>query len=308
MEQFTPKSNDSEQKIQSILVYFCLFSEPKLGRGKVWQVLNSFQFGKDFRIDGKKVKGPSRKIFSQTKDELLKRKLICEIKGIRDRGNFFSITPLGLCSLVYKTEHVEDVIKILETFATKSTPPYKSHIFRNEKINFKNFTNDLIDKDKITKEDLFYLLFEIIDSIKISNNIILISLYLRSRGGFEVRMAQIDLVDNKIRLFEHSSPQYSRHIELTDIQFHQYLSKLLLSLFVYSNSFNEHGSSIDFLESTKSEGKKPNFTDILPTLLDNKTFTQITFMIHRAVKTTFEFTRKDIDYFSNTLDKVQFEV
>jgi len=307
MAQFKPKLGNSEQKIQSILAYFCLHSKPKLWWGKIWLVLNSNQFGKDFRIDGKKAKGASRKIFFQNRDELLKRKLICE-KEIRDRGDFFSITPLGICSFLYKTEHVEDVIKILETFATKSTPAYKSHVFGNEKINFKNFTNDLLEKGKITKKDLFYLLYEIIESIKISNNIILISVYLRSIGGFEVRLAKIDLRDNKIRLFEHSSPQYSRYIELTDIQFHQYLSRLLLSLLVYSYSFNKHGSSIDFLESTKLKGKKHNFTNIRPTLLDNKTFTQITFMIHRAVKTTFEFTRKDIDYFSNTLDKVQFEV
>jgi len=250
MAQFKPKLGYSEQQIQLILAYFCLHSKQKPSWGKDWYVLKSNQFGKGFRIDGKKVKGASRKIFFQNKDELLKRKLICA-KEIRDRGDFFSITPLGLCSLLYKTEHVEDVIKILETFATKSTPAYKSHVFGNEKINFKNFTNDLLDKNKITKEDLFYLLLEIMESIKISNNIILISVYLRSIGGFEVRMAHIDLRDNKIKLFEHSSPQYSRYIELTDIQFHQYLSKLLLSLLVYSYSFKEHGSSIDFLENKK---------------------------------------------------------
>jgi len=199
------------------------------------------------------------------------------------------------------------MVKILETFATKSTPPYKSHIFGNEKINFKNFTIDLLDMGKKTKQDLFYLLFEIIDSIKTGNNVILISLYLKSVGGFEVRMVRFDFTDNKIRLFEHSSPLPSRPIELSDIQFHQYLSKLLLSLLVYSNSFDELQWDFNHLEQMKLKSKNHNFTEIYPTLLDNKMFKRITFMIHRSVTTIFEFTIKDMDYFSNILKKVQFE-
>jgi len=81
----------------------------------------------------------------------------------------------------------------------------------------------------------------------------------------------------------------------------------LLCLLVYSHSHEEHGWSIMYLEHMKLEGKKPNSTEILPTLLNNTNFKQITFMIHRAVQSIFEFSKKEMDYLSNTLNKVQFE-
>ncbi len=308
MAHFKPRNLDFEQKTQSILNYFVANSEPKLSRGKVWYVLNSNQFGKDSGLDCIIHRGSSRKIFSENKNELLKRKLICEITPTKERGKFYSITPLGICSLGPMIPYFENILKILETFATKYTEPYKSYVFGNEKINFKNFVTDLLSNDKKIIEDLFNQLLEILGSVNTDNMGIFVSLPLRTRGNFEFSIANIFLKDNEIKLAEYSSPPYSEHIGLNDIQFYQYLAKLLLCLLVYSNSYEEHGWSIMYLEYMKLEGKKPNSTDILPTLSDNTNFKQITFIIHRAVQTIFEFSKKEMDYFSNTLKKVQFEV
>lgn len=302
MAQFKPRNLDFEQKIQSILSYFIFYSKPLSSRGKVWYALNSNQFGKKM--------GPSRKIFSERKNELLKRKLIWEISPTKERGKFYSITPLGICSLGYIESgyYFENLFKILETFAIKYTAPYKSYVFGNEKINFKNFVTDLFSNDKKIIKDLLDQFLEILDSVDTRDAGIFVSLPLRTRGNFEFSIANIFLTDNEIKLAEYSSPPYAEHIGLNDIQFYQYLAKLLLCLLVYSNSYEEHGWSIMYLEHMKLEGKKPNFTDILPTLSDNTNFKQITFMIHRAVQTIFEFSKKEMDYFSNTLKKVQFEV
>lgn len=302
MAHFKPRNLDFEQKVQAILKYFITYSKPISSRGKVWYALNSNQFGKKI--------GPSRKIFSESKNELLKRKLIWEISPTKERGQFYSITPLGICSLGYIESgyYFENMFKILETFATKYTDPYKSYVFGNEKIIFKNFVADLFSNNKKIIKDLLIQFLEILDSVDTSDAGIFVSLPLRTRGNFEFSIVNIFFKDNEIKLAEYSSPQYAEHIGLNDIQFYQYLAKLLLCLLVYSNSYEEHGWSIMYLEHMKLEGKKPNFTDILPTLSDNTNFKQITFMIHRAVQTIFEFSKKEMDYFSNTLKKVQFEV
>jgi len=225
MAHFKPRNLDFEQKTQSILNYFVANSEPKLSRGKVWYVLNSNQFGKDSGLDCIIHWGSSRKIFSENKNELLKRKLICEITPTKERGKFYSITPLGICSLGPMIPYFENILKILETFATKYTVTYKSHMFANEKINFKNVANNLLSHDIRTVQDLFDQIMRVLGSTNTSDSGISVSLPLRTRGDFDVSIARIYFKDNKINLVEYSASPYIENIELNDIQFHQYLAK-----------------------------------------------------------------------------------
>lgn len=284
--------------IQAILFYFIMYSEPKISRGKTWYVLNSNQFGKN--------NGVSRKLFSQNIDELKRRNLICEISPFKERGIFYSITPLGICNFQHDY-HFLTVIKILETFATKYTQPYKSYVFDGERINLKQFASDL-QNNKKKIEDLSVIFLNILRSSNVNENGILISLPLPSRGNFNLSLSNVSFKNNEIELIEYSSQLYSENTQLNEFQLYQYLSKLILCMLIYIHSFDEHGWSIMYLEHMKLEGKSPNFTDIFPTILDRETFKQITFMIHRSVQKLFEHAKTDMDYFSNTLNNIQFEV
>lgn len=298
LAHLTRKSFNNDPLIQGILSYFILYSQPKISRGKTWYVLNSIQFGQD--------NGPSRKLFSQNATELKRRNLICEISPFKERGVYYSITPLGICNFQHQFPFIPRV-KILETFATKYTPPYKSNIFGSEKINFKGYVNYLPNNQQNIK-DLNAIFWSILQSLNVNENGIIISLPIPSRGNFNLDFSRLDFENEEIKLIEYAGNEFSTNIQLNEFQLYQYLSKLILCMLVYIHAYDEHGWSVLYQEHMKLEGKKPHSTDINPTIFENEIFKQVTFFIHRTVQNLFDGVKKDMNYFSNTLNDIQFEV
>ena len=240
------------------ILQFCLLASDTVWRGRTpYLAINSNRFGKPWEFVNnhgtdengqlitsiRKENGPSRKIFRSYVQELLKEKLITEIKTSDERSKYYSITPLGICQLI-KSEFFHDGLKYgwperyyliitLLTFAFPNVKPYRSIIFENKRI----ITHDLDawkDLAEMQDIDLRGMIIQNFSNIEFERR--WIEFYLNiGKDENKIKLARIRF-DEKIVIEELNNvyggplsctPGYEPLV-LDDEQFHHYFATLMI--------------------------------------------------------------------------------
>jgi hypothetical protein len=190
----------------------------------------------------------TRKQFLNVKDELLERKFITEIKTTDNRSNYYSITPLGIVYYIHNSSFLKNIGKIkssflkkiffiLESFSNKYIPPYRSEIFIPEKWNFKDFYNSSLRKS-IGDVWIRSRSLRVFSDFNITNpNYIEFNFKLMFERPIGFNLARFEFGKEFVHLGELSKGMVRgdkyKPIKLTDEQFHNYLSKLIMCSIVY---------------------------------------------------------------------------
>lgn len=192
----------------------------------------------------------SRKKFDNIRDDLLERKFITEIPASDGRSNYYSITPLGILFFVkndyvlqqvrkIKSDLLEKIFLILESFANQYVTPYRSEIFVKDKWDFVDFYKSSLIKT-IGVLWIRSRVYSIFNQIKISERgFIEFGYELLFERPVIIELAKFQFIKNEILLEELSRGRLKgklskyKLIKLSDEQFHNYLSKLIMCIIVH---------------------------------------------------------------------------
>lgn len=287
-------------------------------------------------MEGDKIKervfesrGPTRKIFRNKVNELLKEKLITEIKTSDHRSHYYSITPWGICYFI-KSEHLRDPLKvtashrrkifyILETFATHYVKPYKSEIFQYRKLDFNNLywrlAPDIIDGHDLGEEipyvfaDFkeskftglqFWLTISFIEGVKLP-----IANFMFKKEG---------IIVSELGQREETFSEYTS-IKLSEEQFHHYFSNMLIFLTVYFHAKLEHSSILRGIKAreitAKRTRRKPDIDIYLKNLQYYRKipddFLQILFIFNNSLTKIIKKETDSFESFVSTINQTQYD-
>jgi len=335
------KRANSYLKILEILQYFLDFSEKIDSRKRKWYVLNSNQFGKLKKINGIVIEnnqskekilefaGPTRKVFRNNVKELLKNKLITEIKTSDHRSHYYSITPWGICYLI-KSEYLRDpqkvtnperrkIFYILETFATLYVKPYKSEIFRYRTLNFNNLywrlAPEIIDGHDLG-EEMPYTFTNFEESKFVGLQFWLDVSYTEVT---KLPIANFRFNENEIVVSELGQREgaFSEYIpiKLNEEQFHHYFANMLIFLTVYFHAKLEHDSILRGIKTRKTMAKrvrcKPDIDDYLEGLQYYRKipddFLQILFIFNNSLVKIIKKENNSFESFIHTINQTQYD-
>lgn len=293
-----PNWNTSKQNISQICHHLLNYSKPRKGGKNIWYVLNNTEFNESDLT--------SRKNFWKYRDEMIKMRLIKKIESIHDRGEFYSITPLGIFQIEFFDSYsIKRMFNVLEPFAKKSYLPFRSKIFGNEKIDFTNFWKQIQD----SLQDEYYLI-QIIERI-IKDSIIdekhlYLKLQMSALSHFEFTIVNFDFYEDRVSIDELLLDSKTKPNEVNLDQFFQYLTKLLFCIIFFSTAheyFAEVYYEIESFSLRKVSGyeKKISFPH-----MSNENLAKIIYMINRVVKNRINEIYEQNEVFTKVISPMQF--
>lgn len=291
--------NTSKQNISQICHHLLHYSKPRKGGSTIWYVLNNTEFN-----DGKLT---SRKIFWKYKDELIRRRLIKKIKSIHDRGEFYTITPVGIFQIRdLDWVSIKKIFEVLEPFAKKPLF-FKSEIFGNEKIDFGNFWEQI--RDSLPSEGyLIDTVERILKNSIIDEKSLLLRLEIFALSSFVLTVARFDFEKDKILIDELGLESWEKINEVNEELFFQYLTRLLFCLIVFSTAHEYFAEEYYMKENFSSRKITGNEKKFYPPHLKNENLTKIIYLINHVVESRINEIYEQNEGFSKILSKMQFEL
>ena len=307
----------SKQTKLEILNYIFWNAELKYSGGKKWYVLCPNQFGKET--------GPKRTTFVKYQRELERDLLITKIEPIKDRGNFYSITPLGLCLLSqrfmadqFSKKQVDRFLKILEPFAEKSTAPIKSIFFNKQQFKITNIQEKT--ERSLGQSVIGNFLPKIFHLFSFDEKFIFFSIPILHKF-VSCKLLQFKISDSfcdPVRLLEYD-PDLNKTYKFTPLsisQFHNYFSVLLISSLMYVSSKLDFDpqykkSNRDLVKVTLKNGKRQHGLTIKPNLdrlsnLDEELFSLVV-SLNSSIEKILKQSQSFHDEFIQILNQQQFK-
>lgn len=306
----------SKQTKLEILNYLFWNSEPKYSKGKKWRVLCPNRFGEET--------GPKRPTFVKYQKKLESELLITKIEPIKDRGNFYSLTPLGLCVLAqdfmadqFSKKQIDRFLKILEPFAEKNMALVKSAFFRKHQFKIIDAHKKLIDS--LGHSTIGTFLPKIFHLFNFNENFVEFSIpILHNLASCKLLQFKLNYsFDASVRLLEYE-PDLTKKYEFKRLpiaQFHNYFSILLISSLLYVSSKLDFDpqyqkSNRDLVKVTLKNGKRQQGFTVKPNLekLSNleEELLSLVISLNNSIKKILEQSQSFHDEFIQILNKQQF--
>lgn len=237
----------------------------------------SFFDNVDFEINSRGSRipiRPTRKIFSDRRDELMNFRLITKIDIKNKRDKYYSITPLGICELLQDSYFLETmttttyrkILKILETFIASSN--VKSII---------NLKNEVEDTRRFLKTLKFHDIQVLLHDIrKLGDNYLELFFPFSDDLYFKVASLRYVKEDHILLNESHRIGKYYDRI-LTEKELHAYVANFIVFWMIFGTTFYEFRAEYIYMKSPIFNKQKYLKPSILQKMY------KIYFMLHNQI-------------------------